>query len=269
MYRCQGAARGVYASCMESPYLAAALAAVEEAERLLDHYWKEDVAARLKDDRSPVTVADEEAERVIRETLAAAFPSHGFFGEEGGRWQGDAEFVWLIDPLDGTKSFMRRQPFFSTQLALLRHGERLLGVSNAPRFHERVHAERGAGAWWDGTRLVVSETASLEGAVLSTGNLRSLTRGAGWAGLGDLIARVDRNRGYGDFYHYHQLAAGRLDIVIESDVNILDVAALATILEEAGGRVTELEGGPLGLDSTTILATNGLLHDTVLEVLWS
>jgi histidinol-phosphatase len=110
---------------------------------------------------------------------------------------------------------------------------------------------------------------SLDAAALSTGNLRTLAGGPGWTGLGALVARADRVRGYGDFYHYHQLAAGRVDVVIESDVNILDVAALATVVEEAGGCVTDLHGAPLTLATTSVLATNGRLHDAVLEVLWN
>ena len=254
---------------MDSRFLQTAHAAVDAAERVLNHYWDEGVQARLKADASPVTVADEEAESAIREVISREFPEHGFYGEEGGHTRADAEFIWLIDPLDGTKSFIRRQPFFSTQLALLYRGERVLGISNAPRFRERVHAQRGEGAWMSGQRLAVSSVDTVEAAVISTGNLKSLAQGEGWAGLGILAARCNRLRGYGDFYHYHQLAAGGLDIVIESDVNILDVAALATIIEEAGGCVTDLKGGPLTVESTSILASNGRLHGAVLEALWN
>lgn len=258
-----------YASSMDPALLATAHAAVDAAARVLDHYWAHGADVRLKADATPVTQADEEAESAIREVIAAAFPDHGFYGEEHGRENPDAEWLWLIDPLDGTKSFVRRQPFFSTQLALLHRGARVLGVSNAPRFGERAHAVRGEGAWLNGERLAASACATLEDAALSTGNLRSLAKGTGWTGLGELVARVDRTRGYGDFFHYHQLAAGGLDVVIESDLNILDVGALATIVEEAGGRVTDLRGGELTLETTSVLATNGHLHDTVLEVLWN
>ena len=140
-------------------------------------------------------------------------------------------------------------------------------MSSAPAFDERAWAEAGGGAWLDGERLHVSETASLADATLSTGNLRTLAEGPGWAGFGRLVAGVNRIRGYGDFYHYHLLAAGRIDAVLESDVNILDIAALTLIVEEAGGRFTDLEGGPVGLDTTTVLATNGRLHDAISDVL--
>ena len=261
----------VYSSpmTMTHAWLEVAHAAADAAARVIAHHAHVGVVARLKDDASPVTVADEEAEAAIRAVIARAFPDHGFYGEEGEPERTDAEHVWLVDPLDGTKSFIRGLPFYSTQIALLHAGRRVLGVSHAPHFGERAHAVLGAGAELNGARVQVSATASVGDAVLSTGNLRTLAASDGWLGFGDLVARVNRIRGYGDFFHYHQLAAGRLDAVLESDVNILDVAALATIVEEAGGRVTDMYGEPLRLASTSILATNGLLHEELLEALWN
>ena len=119
----------------------------------------------------------------------------------------------------------------------------------------------------DDARLAVSRIARLEEATLSTGNLRSLAAGPRWAAFGRLVARLDRIRGFGDFLHYHLLAAGKIDAVLESDINILDIAALTVIVEEAGGRVTDLEGKPIGLGTRSILATNGALHEAVLEAL--
>jgi histidinol-phosphatase len=115
----------------------------------------------------------------------------------------------------------------------------------------------------------VSSTARLEQATLSTGNLRSLATGPRWAAFGRLVARLDRIRGFGDFLHYHLLASGRIDAVLESDIHILDIAALTVIVEEAGGRVTDLEGRPIGLGTRSIVATNGLLHEAVLEAVRS
>lgn len=259
----------LYSSCMDGDWLKVAHAAADAAARVLEHHARAGVTARLKADASPVTAADEEAEAAIRDVIAHAFPDHGFYGEEGDPERTDAEFVWLVDPLDGTKSFIRGLPFYSTQIALLQQGRRVLGISNAPRFGERAHAMLGGGAELNGRRLHVSATSVLGDAALSTGNLRTLALSDGWLGFGDLVARVDRIRGYGDFFHYHHLAAGALDAVIESDVNILDVAALATIVEEAGGCVTDLYGEPLRMASTSILATNGLLHTRILEALWN
>jgi histidinol-phosphatase len=245
------------------PELAAALEAATAAEEIIRRYYRQQFDVTLKADRSPVTEADVAAEHAIREILTGHFPDHGFYGEETGRAREDSPWLWLVDPIDGTKSFVRGYPFFSTQIALAHEGRIVAAVSSAPAFDERAWAEAGGGAWLDGERLHVSEIASLADATLSTGKLPTLAERPGWAGFGRLVAGVNRIRGYGDFYHYHLLAAGRIDAVLESDVNILDIAALTLIVEEAGGRFTDLEGGPVGLDTTTVLATNGRLHDAI------
>jgi histidinol-phosphatase len=140
-------------------------------------------------------------------------------------------------------------------------------VSSAPVYGEMAWAERGAGAFLGNAAISVSRVARLEEATLSTGNLRSLAGDSRWAAFGRLVPRLDRLRGFGDFLHYHLLASGRIDAVLESDIHILDIAALTVIVEEAGGRVTDLEGRPIGLETRSILATNGLLHDAVLAAL--
>ncbi|MDQ2696292.1 MAG: inositol-phosphate phosphatase [Pseudomonadota bacterium] len=250
-----------------SPYLQAAIDAARAGEAVIRRYWQRNVDVALKADRSPVTVADVEAEQAIKGVLQAAFPDHGFYGEETGRSGGEAGYLWLVDPIDGTKSFVRETPFFSTQIALRRGGEFVLGVSNAPLFAELAWAEAGGGAFLNDRPLRVSTIDSLADATLSFGNLKTLAGDRRWAAVGELVRQANRSRGYGDFCHYHLLAAGKLDAVIESDVNILDVAALAVIVEAAGGRVTDLAGGPLTLDSTAILASNGRLHDRLLACL--
>ncbi len=251
---------------MLSQELQAALAAARAAADIIQPLYRRNLAVTIKSDQSPVTEADVRAEQAIREVLSRAFPSYGFFGEESGRHAMDAENVWLVDPLDGTKSFVRECPFFSTQIALLRGGELVLGVSCAPAYGEMAWAELGHGAFLDGRAIRVSSVAELGGAVLSTGNLKTLAASpAGWARFGALVGRVNRLRGYGDFVHYHLLARGSLDVVIESDVNILDIAALTVIVREAGGVFTDLSGAPVGLATTSVLAANGALHGKVLR----
>jgi histidinol-phosphatase len=178
-----------------------------------------------------------------------------------------AQNIWLVDPIDGTKSFVRESPFFSTQIALLRSGRLVLGVSNAPAYGELAWAEEGAGAWLNDRRVRVSRVAELAAAALSSGNLKSLARSPRWQRYGELIGRVNYSRGYGDFMHYHMLARGALDVVIESDVNILDIAALTVIVREAGGTFTDLEGAAVDLDTVSVLATNGALHAPLLQAL--
>ena len=248
---------------MPSQELQAAIDAAQAAAEVIRSLYRRNLAVEIKSDRSPVTEADVRSEEAIREVLSKRFPGYGFYGEETGRHAMGAESIWLVDPIDGTKSFIRDCPFFSTQIALMRGGELVLGVSSAPAYGEFAWAERGEGAWLDGKRIQVSRTATLIDSIVSTGNLKSLARSQHWSRFGELIPQVSRIRGYGDFVHYHLLARGSLDVVIESDVNILDIAALTVIVAEAGGRFTDLSGGPVGLDTTTVLATNGLLHDAI------
>jgi histidinol-phosphatase len=251
----------------KSPFLTAALDAAEAAGEVIRRLYRRNIEITVKADKSPVTEADVEAERTIRQLLESRFPDHGFFGEETGSHGMGADYVWLVDPIDGTKSFVREYPMFSTQIALLAEGELILGVSSAPVYGELAWAERGKGAWLGKERLKVSDVASIGAATLSSGNLKSLARGPAWSRYGSLVGAVNRIRGYGDFLHYHLLAGGKIDAVIESDVNILDIAALAVIVEEAGGRFTDLSGGAVGFDTTTVLATNGRLHQEILETI--
>jgi histidinol-phosphatase len=250
-----------------SRFLRTAIEAARAGETVIRHYYQGNVGIQIKADRTPVTVADLETEQAIKKVLQAAFPDHGFYGEETGKDRADAEYTWLVDPIDGTKSFVRESPFFSTQIALMRGDEFILGVSNAPLFHELAYAEVGGGAFLNDRPVRVSDIQDPGEATLSLGNIKTLAGDRRWTAVGHLICQFNRTRGYGDFFHYHQLAAGKLDVVIESDISILDVAALSVIVGEAGGQASDLQGRPLGLDSTTILASNGRLHQRMLEVL--
>jgi histidinol-phosphatase len=233
---------------MPSAELSAALAAARAAASVIQALYRHNLAVQLKADRSPVTEADVRAEQVIRALLSERFPGFGFHGEETGSERLDAESVWLVDPIDGTKSFV-------------------LGVSSAPAYGELAWAEAGQGAFLDGQPIRVSAITALSQAILSSGNLKTLAASTGWARFGDLVGRVNRLRGYGDFLHYHLLARGALDVVIESDVNILDIAALSVIVNEAGGTFTDLDGGEVALGTTTVLASNGALHAPVLAAM--
>ena len=244
-----------------SPRLAAALEAARAAASVISEAYRGNVQVRTKADRTPVTDVDIAAEEAIRDILSRRFPEDGFYGEETGVREGRSDWVWLVDPIDGTRSFVRGYPFFSTQIAAMRADEIVLGVSSAPLFEELAWAERGSGAWLNDERCEVSDISVLEDAAVSSGNLRSLALDTRWASWGSIVADVARIRGYGDFYHYHLLAAGRIDGVVESDVNILDIAALSVIVEEAGGIFTDLGGKPVGLDTTSVLAGNPVIYD--------
>jgi histidinol-phosphatase len=250
-----------------SPELKAALDAAEQAATIARSLFQRNIEVRIKEDKTPVTEADLRCETAIREILEARFPSHGFYGEETGSRDANAESLWLVDPIDGTKAFVRGYPMFSTQIALMRGGEIALGVSSAPVYGELACAERGCGAYLNGKRVQVSRISTIESAALSSGNMKTLAGGSQWTRYGALVAQVNRIRGYGDFLHYHLLASGKIDAVIETDINILDIAACVAIVREAGGRFTELSGAPITLQSTSVLATNGPMHAPVLAAL--
>jgi histidinol-phosphatase len=253
---------------MASQELQAALDAARAAAEVIRELYQRNLAVTLKADKSPVTEADVRAEQAIRAVLCARFPDYGFYGEETGRHAMDADNIWLVDPIDGTKSFVRECPFFSTQIALMRGGRLVLGVSNAATYGELAWAEEGLGAFLDGKRVRVSTIGDLGAAILSTGNLKTLAASPSrWSRLGALVGRVNRLRGYGDFLHYHLLARGALEVVLESDVNILDIAALTVIVREAGGVVTDLDGTAVGMATTSVLAGNAAMHAAVLAAL--
>ena len=249
-----------------SNFLSTALTAARAAQQVIEKYYNGHVDVELKPDQTPVTIADIETEQTIKRIILDAFPDHGFFGEETGKVNTDAEYNWLIDPIDGTKSFVRHYPFFSTQIALMQGDELILGVSNAPLFGELAYAEKGRGAWLNDQPIQVSGYTALNQSALSLGNIATLAAKPQWQTVGEIIGEVQRIRGYGDFYHYHLLASGKIDLVIESDVNILDVAALSVIVTEAGGSMTDLQGKPLTLATTSILAAGSpSLHREMLE----
>lgn len=241
--------------------LAVALKAADAAEQVVARHYRARFEVEIKADASPVTIADREAEQAILTVLHGAYPDHAVYGEEFGR-SGDSEFLWLVDPIDGTKAFVRGYPVFSTQIALMHRGELVLGVSSAGQFGERAWARRGGGAFVNGEPVRIGPATRLSEAQLSIGNVKTLAADARrWAALGELVRAVNRTRGYGDFLHYHYLARGAVDAVVESDVNILDIAALAVIVREAGAVFTELDGSALTLDTRTVLATVPALHD--------
>lgn len=255
-------------SALAPAFLDAALEVAREAAAaaagVIRRYYRGRFETRTKDDATPVTQADVESEAAIRAVLRGAYPDHAIHGEELGRdaggGEGGSDFLWLVDPIDGTKSFVRGYPVFSTQIALMHRGELVLGVSSASEYGETAWARRGGGAFLNAEAVRIASTRDLAQATVSTGNLKSLARGPRWNALGALLGEVNRGRGYGDFLHYHLLARGGIDAVIESDVNILDIAALVVIVREAGGVFTDLDGNEPCLDTCSVLAAVPSLH---------
>jgi histidinol-phosphatase len=251
----------------------AAIRAVTAAAEVIETFLANgDWQVTLKADDSPVTEVDIAAEKAIRSILIDALPEAAFYGEETGHSGGSggrAKYRWLVDPIDGTKSFIRGMPFYSTQIALEADGQLVLGVSNAPAYGERLVAAEGEGAWLNDRQVQVrSEITRVEDAFLSSGNLSSLAAESElWTRYGSVVNRARRVRGYGDFCHYHQLCMGQTDLIIESDVNILDIAALTVAVREAGGIITDLAGKAIDKQTTSVLAAATVeLHAEVLSL---
>lgn len=247
--------------------LAVARQAAAAAEAVIARYYRSRIAVETKSDDSPVTRADREAEQAIVAVIREHYPQHAVYGEEFGR-SGNSEWLWLIDPIDGTKAFVRDYPLFSTQIALMHAGELVLGVSSAGQFGQCAWARRGGGAFIDGQPVAIATLRELPAAQLSFGNIKTLASDPErWSRIGSLIQRANRCRGYGDFLHYHLLAQGAVDAVIESDLNILDIAALTVICREAGATVTDLSGQPLTLETRSLLAAPKGLHALLLDAI--
>lgn len=247
-----------------SDFLETALAAAKKAEAVIMKHYSTDVASELKPDNSPVTAADREAEAVIVKTIREMFPNHGFVGEEGA--SKDADLVWVIDPIDGTINYMRGIFLFSTEIALMKGDDVLLGVSNTPALKTTMHAERGGGAFLNGKPIRVSRR-PLEEAYFGFGNLTYFEELGKLQGLVSLLKKAWRSRGYGDFIGYHFVATGGLDAMLEARLHIWDVAAQKIIVEEAGGRMTDFQGAPITRETSSAIASNGRFHDEIVEAL--
>ncbi len=251
--------------------LSAALSAADAAENTIKaHLSSGDWSVTYKADDSPVTEVDVAVEKAIQASLLQATPDADFYGEETGHTNSaaNAGLQWLVDPIDGTKSFIRNMPFYSTQIALQHAGELIVGVSNAPAYGERMHAVSGSGCWFGDQQVRCRDTRSLGDTFFSSGNLDRLAKQPdAWQALAEVVRSVRRVRGYGDFCHYHQLCRGQADLIIESDVNILDIAALTVCVREAGGVITDLSGRAVDLDTRSVLAAaTPELHATVLQL---
>lgn len=252
---------------MKSNYLETALEAVKQAKAVILKYLDQNVRAELKADDSPVTIADQEAEAIIKQVIRQQFPDHTFFGEEGEKvdLQNHKGFTWIIDPIDGTKSYLRKNPLFATQLALMHDAELILGVSNAPLLGESLYAEKGQGCYLNGERVQVSDVNATKDAYLSFGSLKYFVQTKTITPLLNLAEDARWARGIGDFWSYHLLAQGKLDVMIESQTKLWDIAALTVIVREAGGTISQLNGAPIDHTATTAVATNGLVHDDILR----
>ncbi len=220
-----------------------------------------DLHVETKPDLTPVTDADRAAERMLRERIAVERPGETVLGEEEG--DGGGKTRWIVDPIDGTRNFSRGIPVWATLLALERDGAIVCGVASAPALRRRWWAARGEGAFRDGERLAVSRIASLDDATVSFS--RSSLLGATERTL-DVARRAWHMQPFSDFWAHLLVAEGALEVAFEHEMSPWDNAALQVIVEEAGGRFSDLSGAPR-FDGGSAVSTNGLLHDEVLALL--
>jgi histidinol phosphatase-like enzyme (inositol monophosphatase family) len=238
-----------------------------EAGQATLRYFQKGFQTRFKSDASPVTEADLEAERLIRSRIRERFPRDGVLGEEGGEQAGDSGRRWIVDPIDGTKSFVQGVPLFAVLVALEDQGEPVVGAVYLPGLDELVVAARGEGCWWNDGRARVSAVARLEDACAVTTSHRNFERASpSRAAFRERVASgVRLFRGWGDAYGYVLVATGRAELMIDPVINPWDIAPMLPILEEAGGRFSDF-GGRRQLQVRDALGTNGLVHEQILRL---
>jgi len=239
--------------------LEVAIAAARAAGKVALRYFHTELAVERKSDRSPVTAADRACEQRIVEVLQGAFPQYGVLGEEFGEREG-AEAKWIIDPIDGTKSFIRGIPFFATLIGLEEAGEITIGVIYAPAVDDLLYAHKGQGAFDRNGRLRVSEIDRVAESMLVFGGPNALREAGRWPAYERLVDASARQRGYGDYFGYTFVARGQAEAMVEVDLKPWDLAALKVIIEEAGGRLTDFDGRSTIYGGNAI-ASNGRIHD--------
>jgi histidinol-phosphatase len=248
-----------------------ALAAGQEAGRLTLRYFQQDnLEVQRKSDTSPVTVADRSAEELLRAKIGAAFATDGVIGEEFGNTEGTSGFTWILDPIDGTKSFIRGVPLYGTLVGVEHEGRCLAGLVFMPALDEGVYASAGQGAWhFRGTeaprQVHVSAQRRLAESLFVTSEIGTFAMRKSEGALEQLHAAAWIARTWGDCYGYLLVATGRAEVMVDAVMNVWDAAAVQPIVEEAGGSFTDWQGEPT-IHAGEAVATNGLVLDEVLAI---
>jgi histidinol-phosphatase len=233
-------------------------------EMTLPAFQAASFAVETKDDLTPVTEVDRAVERALRGRIERARPGEAVVGEEYGAEEGEVR--WILDPIDGTKNFVRGIPVFGTLIALERGGDLTLGVASAPALGRRWWAVGGEGAFADGSPIHASTVGDLAEAQLCFGGLNGWRKAGRLEAFLDLAGQCMRTRGFGDFWMHMLVAEGSADVAVEPEVSLWDLAAVQVIVQEAGGRFTNLTGEARA-DGGSAVSSNGLLHDDVLATL--
>jgi len=249
-----------------------AVAAAQQAGRTAREHFPDAASAEFaknvewKSDNSPVTIADRNAEQSLRDSILKRFPGDGFLGEEFGNTPGTSGFRWIVDPIDGTRSFVRGIPLWATLVGLEHRGELIAGIAVEPVPGNTYRALRGDGAFKNDQRISVSTVGRLGDALACTCDFNFFEQCGRLAAYLALAKTAHRQRGYGDYYGSILVAQGSADVMLDYGVKSWDVAGLVAIVEEAGGRVTDWRGGRY-FDGPEMLVTNGRLHDETVSLL--
>jgi len=244
----------------------AALAAARHAGQFALQYFDQGIAVEWKADHSPVTMADRGAEDLIRKALLGKFTNDGFLGEESGDTPGSSGYRWIIDPIDGTRSFVRGIPIWACMIGLEYKGELIAGVVELPAMNQVFHALRGAGAFRDNRQIHVSNIATLDKAHVYYSSISWFMKAGRDQQFLELVKLTERQRGFGDFYGFMMVAQGSGEIMVEHGVHAWDIAAIEPIIAEAGGKLTAWDG-KFDINKPDVLATNGILHQRALQII--
>jgi len=244
----------------------AAIEAAKAAGEVALHYFRTNLRVETKADRTPVTQADRECEATIIEILSQRFPAYGFLGEEMGERAGQVNTRWIIDPIDGTKNFIRGIPFFATLIALEENGEITAGVMSAPAINDLLYARKGQGAFANGRQVRVSDVDDLNKAMLIHGGIKDLKVRPCWEPFLRLVEATARQRGFGDALGHSVVICGQAEVTLEPEIKPWDVAATKILVTEAGGRFSDFTGSPSIYTGNAIIS-NGRVHETVMNIL--
>jgi histidinol-phosphatase len=243
-----------------------AVEAARKAAQIALGYFEADLTVEWKHDQTPVTIADRETEGFLRSRIQERFPGDGFLGEEFGDTPGSSGFRWVLDPIDGTPSFVRGIPIWATLIALEYKGEQIAGIAEAPAIGQTYRALRGHGAFRNDRRICVSQVATLSKAQIFYSSLAWFIKAGSRDAFLNLVSQTDRQRGFGDFYGFVLVAQGAGELMVEYGVHAWDVAGLKVIVEEAGGRYSDWQGKP-DIYRPDVIVSNGKLHDEALQIL--
>lgn len=240
----------------------------DDSGEIIRRYFRSGYVVETKDDESPVTVADRQAEEVMRHAIEKAYPSHGILGEEHGHHQPDAEYQWVLDPIDGTKSFVAGTYLFGTLIALVKDGVPVLGVINNPLLDDFLIGVDGQ-TWLNEQPVRVSNITSVHESVLTATSHRDCAIYRDGAAYDELVKQVKNYRTWGDCHGYHLVATGGAEIMVDPIMNYWDLMALIPIIEGAGGSITDWYGDDILLTQgkSGAIATNRFIHDKVVSIL--